>query len=73
MAATRGRVVQTPTKAKPYKFVLEHEGRVDTEQSVATMREGEALIKEETPTPPERDTSGDRPASDIAGYGRGDD
>ena len=65
MAATRGRVVQTPTKAKPYKVVLEHESSVDTEQSVATMREGETIIREETPTPPKRDTSGDRPASDA--------
>jgi len=65
MAATRGRVVQTPTKEKPYKVVLEHEGSVDTEQGVETMREGEALISEETPAPPKRDTSRDRPASNA--------
>ena len=62
MTATRGRVVQTPKKKKPYKVVLEHEGGSDTEQGVDTMREGEALIREETPTPPERDTSRDPPA-----------
>jgi len=65
MAATRGRVVQTPTKEKSYKVVLEHEGSVDTEHGVDTMREGEALIREETPTPPKRDTSQDRPAFDV--------
>lgn len=65
MAATRGRVVQTPTKKKPYKVVLEHEDSADTEESVATIREGEALIKEETPTPPKPNTLLDRPASDA--------
>lgn len=50
-AATRGRVVQTPTKAQPYKVVFEHETGADTEHAVATMREGEALIKSETPYP----------------------
>lgn len=64
MAATRGRIVKTPTKGKPYKVVLEHAGSADTDQAVETMREGEALIREETPTPPERDTSRDQPASD---------
>lgn len=63
MAATRGRVVKVPTKDKPYKVVLEHEGTADTEQAVETMREGEALIREETPTPPERDLSRNPPAS----------
>lgn len=65
MSATRGRVVQTPTKKQPYKVVLEHESSGDTEQGVETMREGEALIKEETPRPAKRDTSRDRPASDV--------
>ena len=61
MAATRGRVVQTPTMAQPYKVVLEHENGVESEVSVATMREGEALIKRETPAVPERDRSRDEP------------
>jgi hypothetical protein len=65
MTATRGRVVRTPTKKKPYKVVLEHEGSVPTEEGVDTMREGEALIREETSTPPGRDKSRDRPASDV--------
>jgi hypothetical protein len=63
MAATRGRVVQTPTEAKPYKVVLEHEGGADTEQGVETMREGEALIREKTPKPPKRDRTRDRSAA----------
>ena len=65
MVATRGRVVRTPTKTKPYKVVLEHEGAADTEQAVETIREGEALIRRETPRPPKRDTSRDRLACDA--------
>lgn len=65
MAATSGRIVKTPTKEKPYKVVLEHSGSADTDQGVETMREGEALIREETPTPAERDTSRDQPAPDA--------
>ncbi len=61
MIATRGRVVRTPTQEKPYKVVLEHEDRRDTEEAVESIREGEALIKEETPTPPKRDESRDQP------------
>lgn len=65
MVATRGRIVQTPTKEKPYKVVLEHDGAIDTEHSVSTMREGEALIRLETPSPPARNTSRDRPLLDL--------
>jgi hypothetical protein len=64
MTATRGHVVRTPGEEEPYKVVLEHEGSKDTEQPVPTMREGEELIKQETPTPLARDTSFDRPPSD---------
>ena len=63
--AARGRVVQTPTKKKPYKVILEHESGEDTEKPVSTMKEGEAVIKQATPTPPERDTSRDEPAPDA--------
>jgi hypothetical protein len=62
MAATRGRIVRTPAKARPYKVVLEHEGAPDTEAPVSTMREGEALIRLETPAPPTRSTLRDRPS-----------
>jgi hypothetical protein len=61
MAAILGRVVRTPTKAKPYKAVLEHEEGPNTEHPVSTVREGEKLIREQTPNPPKRDTW--RPAS----------
>jgi len=59
MTGRRGRIVQTPTKAHPYKVVLEHEQGADTEHPVATMREGEALIKEKTPRPPKRNQARD--------------
>jgi hypothetical protein len=65
MTATRGHVVVTPTKKKPYKVVLEHEGGPDTDKPVASVKEGEDLIRQETPVPPERDTTLDRPASDT--------
>lgn len=65
MAATRGHVVLTPDQTEPYKVILEHEGSPDTERPVSTVREGEGLIKQETPTPPERDASHDRLASDV--------
>ena len=59
MAAIRGRIVQTPGEDKPYKVVLEHEEGEVTEHPVATMREGEELIKRHTPTPPKRNKSRD--------------
>ena len=62
MAVTRGRVVKTPKKDKPYKVVLESEGGAETEQPVATVREGEALIRSELPARPKRNTSRDRPS-----------
>jgi hypothetical protein len=65
MTATRGRVVQTPAAKEPYKVILEHEAGKDTEHAVSTVREGEALIAQETPKPPERDTTRDQPASDA--------
>lgn len=65
MAATGGYVVLTPGEKEPYKVVLEHEGKDDTEQPVATVKEGEALIEQETPSPPKRDTMFDHPAYDA--------
>jgi hypothetical protein len=62
MSATRGHIVQTPTKDEPYKVVLEHDDGPDTECPAATIREGEALIRDQTPSPAERDKSRDRPA-----------
>jgi len=46
-------VVQTPKAKQPYKVVLEHEGETaESEHPVATVREGEALIRERSPSPP---------------------
>jgi hypothetical protein len=61
MTATGGRVVLTPDEKEPYEVVLEHEGGDETEAPVRTVREGEALIKQETPTPPKRNTLFDHP------------
>ena len=62
-AATRGHVVLTPDDDLPYKVVLEHEQGENTEQPVSTIREGEALIIEATPSPPEPNTSWDHPVA----------
>lgn len=61
--ATRAQVVQAPTEEKPYKVVIEHEDGRTTEEQVATMAEGEAIIREASPTPPPRDRLHDHPAS----------
>ncbi len=44
----RSRVVLTPNSELPYKVVLEHDGG-PSEFPVATVREGEALIRERSP------------------------
>ena len=47
MSVIGGRIVQTPAEQTKYKVVLQHsDGLRDTEHAVATMREGEALIRE---------------------------
>ncbi len=46
----RSRVVLTPNAELPYKVVLEHDAG-PTEYPVATIREGEALIREKMPQP----------------------
>jgi hypothetical protein len=51
MAATSGRVVVTPEQIQPYKVVLEHAHSNDTEHAVASVREGEAIIRSEVPIP----------------------
>lgn len=45
MTVTGGRPVVTPGEVEPYKVVLEHAQTNDTEHAVASMREGEALIR----------------------------
>ena len=57
MSATRGHIVQTRTKDEPYKVIMEHEDGTVTETPAATIKEGEALIRDQTPTPAERDKS----------------
>jgi hypothetical protein len=45
MGFIAGRVVVTPSAALPYKVVFEQEGNGRAEHPVATVREGEALIR----------------------------
>jgi hypothetical protein len=65
MTAQHGWVVQTPAKEKPYKVILVEEGGSRTEHPVATMREGEALIRRETPTAAGRNTLRDAPSLKV--------
>jgi hypothetical protein len=52
MGVIGGRVVLTEDGQHPYKVVLEYEGDAgESEHPVATMREGERLIKERSPMP----------------------
>lgn len=62
MSSTAGRIVRTPTSALPYKVILCHHGRADTERTFATMREAEAFIRRNTPLPAVRCTLYDRDA-----------
>jgi hypothetical protein len=50
MTIKRSRVVMTPGEELPYKVVLEH-GDGCTEHPVASIREGEALIRQNSPPP----------------------
>lgn len=52
MHAKSGYVVQVSTGG--YKVVLNHEDGDDTEQYCDSMREGEAIIRRNTPRPPKR-------------------
>jgi hypothetical protein len=51
MHAKCGHIVQTRDAPQPYKVVFEHEDRPNTEQVCATSREGQAIIRRNTPTP----------------------
>ena len=47
MAKMTGEVVPTPSRALPFKVVISHaDGTVATEEPVASVPEGEALILE---------------------------
>jgi hypothetical protein len=58
MRKKTGRVVRTPGSAMPYKVVLQDEGGSSEVHPVATVKEGEALMRgwlaPPTPLPPER-------------------
>jgi hypothetical protein len=49
MVVRNGRVVLTVGADKPYKVVFEHVPAGSSEHPVATVREGEALIRERLP------------------------
>jgi hypothetical protein len=51
MKAVGGNIVLTPGEAQPYKVVLEYHPFATTEHPVATVREGEALIRRALPKP----------------------
>jgi hypothetical protein len=56
-----GRIVHKGRPDAPYMVELTHEDGHKSEHPCATMREGEAFIKNAAPTPPRRDTSRDHP------------
>jgi hypothetical protein len=58
MHAKSGRIVQVSRDI--FKVVLTHEDGSETEQPCVTMRDGEAIIRRNTPTPPARDVSRDQ-------------
>jgi hypothetical protein len=61
MHAKSGRIVQV--SHDHFKVVLTHEDGSETEQPCASVRDGEATIRRNTPTPPQRDASRDQPES----------
>ena len=64
MSSTAGRIVRTPGSEPPYKVILTHCGRLETERNFATMREAEEFIRRNTPVPAARRTLYDRPADE---------
>lgn len=61
MSSTAGRIVRTPECELPYKVILTHCGRAETERGFASMREAEAFIRRNTPVPAAARTLYDRP------------
>ena len=59
--ATTGRTVRTPSGNFPSKAILTHDDMPETEFDFATVRECEAFIRRNTPSPPARNTLFDRP------------
>lgn len=58
--ASSGHIVHFPNAELPYKVVLEHPGRDNSDHDFATMRESEDFLRRNTPTPPARSTLVDR-------------
>lgn len=65
MSSITGRVVRTPRCEMPYKVVLIHDADECTEHAFATMRECEAFIRRNTPSPAARCTLYDREAGEA--------
>ena len=59
MSAKSGYMVETRSSKQRYKAVLNHELGPQTEHAFSTIREGEAFIRRNIPTPPAPDTSRD--------------
>jgi hypothetical protein len=62
MSSSAGRIAHTPGAELPYKAILSHHGRADSECDFATMREAEAYIRRNTPVPTAHRTLYDRAA-----------
>ena len=62
MHAKSGYIVQTREAEEPYKVVFSHDDGPDTEQACRTIREGQAIIRRNTPTPPSQNTFRDQEA-----------
>jgi hypothetical protein len=69
LGSSSGLVVSTPGGDLPYKAILSHQGRNDSEHPFTTMREAEAFIRRNTPVPPARRTLYDRDASPLKSDG----
>jgi hypothetical protein len=64
-------VVSTPSSDLPYKAIVGHQGRIDSEHAFLTVREAEASTGRNAPVPPARRTLYDIDAlwSPLKGHG----
>lgn len=65
MSAVAGRVVLTKDAKLPFKVILTHLDRPETERHFAQMRDAEAFIRRNTPIPAARSTLFDRSADEV--------
>ena len=70
-SSSSGLVVSTPSSDLPYKAILSHQGRIDSERPFRTIREVEAFIRRNTPIPLAHRTLYDRDAPESPLKGRG--